>query len=72
MVKCLIKSHMKGLVGFCVVARGGERPQHIVEISRMSDTYKSDTLKFVNVTEQVLDTEFVAGMSNTVVEWQGI
>ena len=61
---------MKGLVGFCVVARGDERPQHIVEISRMSDTYKSDTLKFV--TEQVLDTEFVAGMSNTVVEWQGI
>ena len=47
---------MKGLVGFCVVARGDERPQHIVEISRMSDTYKSDTLK----------------LSNTVVEWQGI
>ena len=42
------------------------RSQHIIEVSRMTDTYKTDTKRFVNISEQVLYTKFIASMTNVV------
>ena len=40
--------------------------QHIIEVSRMSDTYKTNTARFVKSSEQVLDTKFIVSVANVV------
>ena len=48
------------------ITKGDGTPQHIIEVSRMSDTYKTSTTRFLKSSEQVLDTKFVASMGSVV------
>lgn len=55
---------------YSFITRGDSRPNHIREVSRIGDTYKTTTVNFVSKSGQVMESVFIKNLANTIVKMQ--